>query len=97
MPTTIDGPFYAKRICDVYPGDWYLSGWSQTRLEPTYLPTTDGALIWTNADKLERWKRSHNAFDWSSERLEYEPCPEPNDRGGDRFRRLNRRRPTRAP
>ena len=73
----------------------YLSGWSQHRLQPTFSARQDDGLIWTNEAKLERWQAKHSAFgpsEWAELQIEKEALPPARDRGGERFRRLNRRR-----
>jgi len=70
----------------------YLHGWSQHRLQPTFSPDTNGALIWIDRAKFDRWQAKHPSMEWEFITLIEVPLPEPRDRGGDRFRRLNRRR-----
>jgi hypothetical protein len=70
----------------------YLSGWSQSRLQPTFSPDTNAGLIWIDRAKFDRWQAKHPSMEWDFITLIEVAMPEPRDRGGERFRRENRRR-----
>lgn len=71
----------------------YLSGWSQSRLQPTFSQDVNAGLIWIDDAKFARWQAKHSEFgpsEWADITLEKEYLPAPRDRGGDRFRRIGR-------
>lgn len=69
----------------------FLSGWSQHRLQPTFSQDPNAGLIWHDQARFDRWKAKHASAEWGEIVLEKFMVPPARDRGGERFRRLNRR------
>lgn len=77
----------------------YLSGWSQSRLQPTFSTDENKGLIWIDDAKFSRWQAKHSEFgpsEWSDINLEKVFMPESRaSRGRQRYLRDNRN-PARA-
>ena len=76
---------------DLWETQQWVSGWSQHRLCPTFDPREERGLIFRNPDHWQRWQAARPSNDWDGLTLTVvEWTDTGRDRGGDRFRRLNR-------
>jgi hypothetical protein len=65
----------------------YLSGWSQSRLQPTFSQNVNDGLVWIDDAKFSRWQAKHSEFgpsEWADITLEKEFLPEPRGSKGHR-------------
>lgn len=65
----------------------YLSGWSQSRLQPTFSQDENAGLIWIDDAKFARWQAKHSEFgpsEWADIKLEKVFMPEPRGSKGHR-------------